>query len=57
MQTKRLLFPGEFIAYVIQGSGMSNGNMVSTGDLIRGNDLEFHAMENTQIILVREIEK
>ena len=54
---QKITFSGEFVAYVIQGSGMSNGNMVSAGDLIRGNDFEFHAMKNTQIILVRETEK
>ena len=44
---------GEFIAYVTVGIGTLNGEKVSNGDLVRGNDLEFQAETNSQIILVR----
>ncbi len=45
---------GEFLAYVTQGSGQMNGQMVADGDLIRGEDLEFKAQENSQLIIVRQ---
>ena len=48
-------FDGEFIAYVSMGNGILNGQKVTNGDLLRGNDMEFHAETDSQIILVREI--
>ena len=48
-------FDGEFLAYVTVGTGMLNGEAVSNGDLIRGNDIQFQARENSQIIIVRKI--
>ena len=48
-------FDGEFLAYVTVGNGMLNGEAVSNGDLIRGNDIQFQARENSQIIIVRKI--
>ena len=53
---QRISFTGEFIAYVTRGSGKINGERVSDGNLIRGNDLDFHATEDdTQIIIVRKM--
>jgi len=52
---QKITFDGEFIAYVTRGSGKLNGEKVSNGDLIRGNDIEFQSAEDTQIILVRKI--
>lgn len=46
---------GEFIAYVTVGNGLLNGEKVSNGDLIRGNNLTFQAESNSQIIIVRKI--
>jgi redox-sensitive bicupin YhaK (pirin superfamily) len=46
---------GEFLAYVTVGNGMLNKEAVSNGDLIRGNDMQFQARENSQIIVVRKI--
>ncbi|QLH05115.1 pilus assembly protein [Nitrosopumilus oxyclinae] len=46
---------GEFIAYVTLGKGTLNGQKVTNGDLVRGNELEFHAETNSQIIIVRKI--
>jgi len=48
-------FDGEFLAYVTAGNGMLNKEAVSNGDLIRGNDMQFQARENSQIIVVRKI--
>ena len=48
-------FNGEFIAYVTLGDGILNGTKVTNGDLVRGNELEFHAETNSQIIIVRKI--
>jgi redox-sensitive bicupin YhaK (pirin superfamily) len=52
---KTISFDGEFLAYVTVGNGMINGEKVSNGDLIRGNDLQFQAESNSQIIIVRKI--
>ncbi len=46
---------GEFIAYVTLGNGILNGDKVTNGDLIRGNDISFQAETNSQIIIVRKI--
>ena len=46
---------GEFIAYVTRGDGILNDTKVSDGDLVRGNDLQFQAESNSQIIIVRKI--
>ena len=48
-------FDGEFIAYVTTGNGTLNGQKVTNGDLIRGNDIEFQAETNSLIIIVRKI--
>lgn len=48
-------FDGEFIAYVTVGNGLLNGEKVSDGDLIRGNDMKFQAQSDSQIIIVRKI--
>ena len=43
---------GPFVAYVTRGSGRLNGKTVGDGDLIRGEGLEFDALEPTQLIVV-----
>jgi hypothetical protein len=52
---QKITLSGEFIAYVTRGGGILNGDTVSDGDLTRGNDLQFQARENSQIIIVRKI--
>lgn len=52
---KTISFDGEFLAYVTVGNGILNGEKVSNGDLIRGNDVTFQAKSNSQIIIVRKI--
>jgi redox-sensitive bicupin YhaK (pirin superfamily) len=52
---KTISFDGEFLAYVTVGNGILNGEKVSNGDLIRGNDVTFQATSNSQIIIVRKI--
>ena len=46
---------GEFIAYVTTGNGTLNGQKVANGDLVRGNNVEFQAETDSQIIIVRKI--
>lgn len=48
-------FDGEFIAYVTLGDGILNGQKVTNGDLVRGNDVTFQAETDSQIIIVRKI--
>ena len=43
---------GPFLAYVTRGSGRLNDHSVGDGDLIRGEELEFDALEPTQLIVV-----
>ena len=52
---KTISFDGEFLAYVTVGNGILNGEKVSNGDLIRGNDVAFQAESDSQIIIVRKI--
>jgi quercetin 2,3-dioxygenase len=44
---------GPFLAYVTRGSGHINGETVGDGDLVRGENLEFDAVEPTQLIVVQ----
>ena len=43
---------GPFLAYVTRGSGHINGETVGDGDLVRGENLEFKAVEPAQLIVV-----
>ncbi len=43
---------GPFLAYVTRGAGRVNNKTVGDGDLIRGENLEFNAVEPTQLIVV-----
>jgi len=43
---------GPFLAYVTRGSGHINGEAIRDGDLVRGENLEFKAVEPTQLIVV-----
>ena len=52
---KTISFVGEFLAYVAVGNGILNGEKVSNGDLIRGNDVTFQSKSDSQIIIVRKI--
>lgn len=52
---QNISFDGEFIAYVTRGDGTLNGESVTNGDLIHGNDLTFEAKTDSQIIIVRKI--
>ena len=52
---KTISFDGEFLAYVTVGNGLLNGEKVSNGDLICGNNLQFQAESDSQIIIVRKI--
>jgi len=54
-KNQKISFDGEFIAYVTRGEGTINGELVTTGNLIRGNDLTFEAKTDSQIIIVRKI--
>ena len=48
-------YDGESLVYITLGSGTINGTAVSAGDLIHGNNLEFKAVHNSQVIIVRKI--
>jgi len=50
---QKISLRGEFIAYVTRGSGIIDGQNVSDGDLIQGNNFDFQSLDNSQIILVR----
>jgi len=44
---------GEFLAYVTRGSGHLNGKTVKDGDLVRGGNLNFKAVnDDVQIIII-----
>lgn len=43
---------GPFLAYVTRGSGRIDDKTLGDGDLIRGENLAFHATEATQLIVV-----
>ena len=43
---------GEYIAYLTLGKGTANGQEISEGDLIRGQELSFTAEQKSQVVLV-----
>ena len=43
---------GPFLAYVTRGSAYINGEIVADGDLVRGENFEFKAVEPAQLIVV-----
>ncbi len=43
---------GEFLAYVTRGNGELNGTNIKDGDLVRGDNLQFKANSDVQIIVV-----
>lgn len=43
---------GPFLAYVTRGMGLLNGESVSDGNLVRGQNLSFDAREETQLIVI-----
>lgn len=43
---------GCFLAYITKGEGELNGKIVKEGDLARGNNLNFRAINDAQIIII-----
>jgi hypothetical protein len=43
---------GEFLAYLTRGKGQLNNEIVKDGDLIRGDNLNFKAVDDVQIIII-----
>ncbi|NQZ54762.1 MAG: pirin family protein [Piscirickettsiaceae bacterium] len=43
---------GEFLAYITRGQGVLNGETVNDGDLVRGDQLNFTAVDDGQIIVI-----
>ena len=46
---------GPFMAYLTRGGGVVDGRQVGDGDLLRGEDLEFTADSESQLILVQTL--
>lgn len=44
---------GEFVAYMIQGAGLVNGQEVTEGDLIKGSEFKFIGQGEGQLFLVQ----
>ncbi len=49
---EKIAVDGPFLAYITRGSGHINGETVGDGDLVRGENFEFSAVEPTQLIVV-----
>jgi len=49
---KEYKISGPFMVYLTTGSGLANGEKVTEGDMIRGEDLAFEASQDTQMIAV-----
>lgn len=45
-------FEHSYIAYMTKGSAILNGENVQNGDLLRGENIQFEAIEDSQIILI-----
>ncbi|NQY26358.1 MAG: pirin family protein [Piscirickettsiaceae bacterium] len=45
---------GEFLAYITRGQGILNGETVKDGDLVRGDQLNFTAVDDGQIIVITQ---
>ncbi len=41
-----------FIAYVARGKGMTNNKSVEQGDLLRGESLQFEALNDVQLVVI-----
>ena len=50
--SEKIAVDGPFLAYITRGSGHINGETVRDGDLVRGENFEFSAVEPTQLIVV-----
>ncbi len=49
---ENIAIDGPYLAYITRGSGHIDGETVGDGDLIRGENLEFKAVESAQLIVV-----
>lgn len=47
-------FVGDYIAYITRGNGMANDEAISDGDMIRGNNLGFIALDDVQLIIIQD---
>lgn len=47
---------GEFLVYVARGKGHLNGESVQNGDLVRGTNLEFSALERDTLMVIVRVE-
>ncbi len=50
--SEKIAVDGPFLVYITRGSGRINGETVGDGDLVRGENFEFSAVEPTQLIVV-----
>jgi redox-sensitive bicupin YhaK (pirin superfamily) len=51
-KNQKITLDGDFIAYLTRGSGVIDGEKITDGDLVKGNNLTFQASEDTQLIVV-----
>ena len=50
-----LITDGPIMAYIIGGRGVANGQRVQDGDLVRVNELAFTALEDSKLIVIRQM--
>jgi len=53
---QEIRFDGLFLGYLTKGRGLANGNEVADGDLLRGEELSFEALEDAQLTVVQRID-
>lgn len=51
---QKIQIKSDFLAYVTQGKGKTNGVEVTDGDLFRGKGLVFEAADKTQLIIIHQ---
>jgi redox-sensitive bicupin YhaK (pirin superfamily) len=52
---KKVNIQQPFLMYITKGSGFANGEMITEGDLVKGDSLQLDIKEDTMIILIKEI--
>jgi quercetin 2,3-dioxygenase len=52
LESQKLKLQNNFLAYLAWGKGIVNGQFVVEGTLFRGDQLDFEAKENSQLIIV-----